>query len=321
MGATQDGNFTLRGRLMSVQKMSHEEDLFKPGHRACPGCGAALAIKYTLEAAGPNTIIVASTGCMEVCTTPYPESAWGVSWIHNLFENAAAVASGIEVAYRAFQMKGKRGYMNHDDVNFIVFAGDGATFDIGTRSLSGMMERGHDVLYICYDNEAYMNTGVQRSGSTPYGASTTTSPPGRGSFGKDKMKKDMPAFAAAHGCKYIATATIGYPEDFKRKVRRALKLKGPKYIQVLCPCPTGWHSKPEETVKLGRLAVETGLYPVFERVNGKITDVKRPPERKPVEKYLELQGRFKHLFKMDGGDRIIKRIQEVADSNAERYGF
>lgn len=306
---------------MASSKLSHEGDLYNAGHRACPGCGAALACKYVTEATGPNTIMAMPTGCMEVTSTPYPESAWGISWIHNLFENSAAVAAGIETAYKAFKKRGKKGYTDYDDINFVVLSGDGATFDIGIRSLSGMMERGHNVLYICYDNEAYMNTGIQRSGSTPLGASTTTSPPGKESFGEDISKKDMPAIAAAHGCKYVATASVAYPEDFKNKIKKALKTDGPKYIQVTSPCPRGWRSDASKTIEIARLAVETAVYPLFEMENGEITNVKKIKDRKPVEKYLELQGRFKHLFKMDGGEKIIQRIQEIADSNADRYGI
>ncbi|KXA99526.1 pyruvate ferredoxin oxidoreductase [candidate division MSBL1 archaeon SCGC-AAA261G05] len=306
---------------MASSKLSHEGDLYNAGHRACPGCGAALACKYVTEATGPNTIMAMATGCMEVTSTPYPESAWGISWIHNIFENSAAVAAGIETAYKAFKKRGKKGYTDYDDINFVVLAGDGATFDIGIRSLSGMMERGHNVLYICYDNEAYMNTGIQRSGSTPLGASTTTSPPGKESFGEDIPKKDMPAIAAAHGCKYVATASIAYSEDFKNKIEKALKIDGPKYIQVTSPCPRGWRSDASKTIEIARLAVETGAYPLFEMEDGEITNVKKIKDRKPVEKYLELQGRFKHLFKMDGGEKIIQRIQEIADSNADRYGI
>lgn len=306
---------------MVSEEFPHEGDLYNSGHRACPGCGAALACKYVTEATGPKTIMAMPTGCMEVTSTPYPESAWGISWIHNLFENSAAVAAGIETAYKAFKKRGKEGYMDYDDVNFVVLAGDGATFDIGIRSLSGMMERGHKVLYICYDNEAYMNTGIQRSGSTPLGASTTTSPAGKESFGEDIHKKDMPAIAAAHGCKYVATASIAYPEDFKNKIKKALKVDGSKYIQVYSPCPRGWRSEASETVEIARLAVETGLRPLFEMEDGEITNVKKVRDRKPVEEFLKLQKRFKHLFEKEGGEKIVQEIQKSADENAEQLGL
>ncbi len=306
---------------MSEDKFKHEEDLFCSGHRACPGCGAALACKFVTEATGPDTIMAMPTGCMEVTSTPFPESAWGISWIHNVFENSAAVAAGVESAYNSFKRRGKDEYMDYDDVNFVVLAGDGATFDIGIRSLSGMMERGHDVLYICYDNEAYMNTGIQRSGSTPMGASTTTSPAGEESHGEDIHKKDMPRIAAAHGLEYVATSNIAYPEDFKGKIEKALEFEGPKYLQVFSPCPRGWRSDARNVVKIGRLATETAVYPVYEMENGEITDVMKIKDRKPVEEYLKLQGRFQHLFEKEGGEEVIEEIQRVADQNAERLGL
>ncbi len=306
---------------MASEKFDHEEDLFNPGHRACAGCGAALACKYVTEATGEDTIIATPTGCMEVVSTPYPESAWGVSWIHDIFENAAAVAAGVETAYRSFKNRGKEGYMDVDDVNFVVLAGDGATFDIGIRSLSGMMERGHDVLYICYDNEAYMNTGIQRSGSTPMGASTTTSPSGDASFGNDTHKKNMPAIAAAHGCEYVATSAVAYPQDFKNKVEKALDYDGAKYMQVHSPCPLGWEHESDQTVEISRLAVETGIYPLYEMENGKIISVKKVKDRKPVEEYLKTQGRFDHLFEKEGGDEVIQEIQEFVDNQADDLGL
>lgn len=307
--------------MAAEDKFRHEEDLFCPGHRACPGCGAAIACKLVTEATGPNTIMAMPTGCMEVTTTPFPESAWGISWIHNVFENAAAIAAGFETAYKAFSKRGKEDYMDYDDVNFVAMGGDGATFDIGIRSLSGMLERGHDVLYICYDNEAYMNTGIQRSGSTPLGASTTTSPSGKVSFGEDVHKKDMPRIVAAHGVEYVATANIAYPNDFQDKIEKALEIEGPKYIQVFAPCPRGWRNEARDVVKIGRLGVETALHPIYEMENGEVTEVQKIKERKPVEEYLKLQGRFKHLFKMEGGEEIIQEIQRVADRNAEIFGL
>jgi pyruvate ferredoxin oxidoreductase, beta subunit (EC 1.2.7.1) len=283
--------------------------LFAQGHTACGGCGMPIAVKLVLEGSGENSIVVSSTGCLEVTSTRYPQSAWGVPWIHSLFENAAAVASGIETALK---VKGKK-------ANVLVIGGDGATVDIGIRALSGMFERGHNVTYVCYDNEAYMNTGVQRSGSTPYGASATTSPAGKLSFGEDRPKKDTPAIAAAHGIPYVATASVGYPKDIVKKVKKAQEIVGPKYIQILTPCPTGWRFDGSKTIKLAKLAVETALFPVYEIENGEITKVKKVKERKPVEEYLKLQGRFKHLFK-ENKDQI-EVIQKMADANAEKFGL
>ncbi|MGM0398995.1 MAG: pyruvate synthase subunit PorB [Halobacteriota archaeon] len=303
-------------------EISHDDDLFKPGHRACAGCGPALAMRFITEATGENTIISQSTGCMEVVSSPYPESSWDVSWIHDVFANAPGVASGVEAAYRAFDNKeGFEEYEDHDDVNFVVIGGDGATFDIGMRSLSGMMERGHDILYIAYDNEAYMNTGIQRSSSTPLGASTTTSPAGEESFGNDTNKKNMPAIAADHGCSYVATASIAYPTDFKKKIEKALEHDGPKYIQVSSPCMLGWQFDSAETVSIAKLAVQTGMHPLFEIENGEVTDVMSLSNRKPVEEYLEKQGRYKHLFAKDDGDEVIEEIQAYIDEQAEELGL
>jgi pyruvate ferredoxin oxidoreductase beta subunit len=302
-------------------EISHDDDLFTPGHRACAGCAPALAMRHLTEATGENTIVAMATGCMEVVSSPFPESSWQVSWVHDVFANAAGVASGIEAAYRAFDSKDRDVFMDAEDVNFVVAAGDGATFDIGIRSLSGMMDRGHDILYVCYDNEAYMNTGIQRSSATPFGASTTTSPPGEESFGDDTTKKDMPAIAAAHGCSYVATASIGYPQDFKDKVRRGLEQGGPTYVQVSTPCMLGWEFDPEDTVTVAKLAVETGLHPLYEVVDGELEDVKRIRDRKPVREYLELQGRFDHLFEQDGGAEVVADLQSFVDERADELGL
>lgn len=301
--------------------VSHEDVLFKPGHRSCAGCGPAVVMRHVLEVTGRNTIVSMATGCMEVVSTPFPESAWGVSWIHNVFANAPAVASGVETAYRAFDRKGYEAYQAHDTVNFVVIAGDGATFDIGLRSLSGMMERGHDILYIAYDNEAYMNTGIQRSSATSLGASTSTSPPGKESYGNDTPKKDMPMIAVAHGCPYVATACLGFSMDFKNKIERALEHEGPKYIQVLAPCMLGWGFEPEKTIEIARLAVETGIQPLYEVVDGRLGEVMRISDRKPVEQYLETQGRFDHLFEDDEGRAVIEELQAWVDAQARELGL
>ncbi len=283
------------------------------GHRACAGCGEALGARLAIDAAGENIVVANATGCLEVFSSKYPESAWGVPWIHSLFENAPAVASGIEAGLKAL---GKA-----DTVRVIAQGGDGGTADIGFGSLSGMFERGHDVLYICYDNEAYMNTGIQRSGLTPFDARTSTSPPGERSWGNETMKKDLPAIAVAHRVPYVATASVAYPHDIQAKVKRAMKVKGPKYLQVHVPCPLGWGLDPKLTVEIAKLAVETGLYPLFETENGQVVRVKNVLKRKPVEEYLRPQTRYRHLFRMEGGDEQIRQIQAIADANAARYGF
>lgn len=289
------------------------KSLLAPGHRGCAGCCDAMAAKFTLMAAGEDCIVVSPTGCLEVMTTPYPESAWEVPWIHSLFENTAAVASGIDAALKALGKK--------KNTKVIAIGGDGATIDIGVRSISGAFERGHDFTYVCIDNEAYMNTGVQRSGATPYDASTTTSPAGRASFGNPRPKKNMPAIMVAHDSPYVATASVAYPRDVIKKVRRAIETVGPTYVQIHAPCPTGWGFDSSKTVEVGRLAVETALWPMYEMVDGKIEAVKKIKDRKPVEEFLNVQRRFKHLFKKEGGATEIQKIQEIADANAKQLGL
>ncbi|MFA4984749.1 MAG: pyruvate synthase subunit PorB [Candidatus Omnitrophota bacterium] len=283
--------------------------LFASGHTACAGCGQSLAARLVIEAAGPSTIVVNNTGCLEVFSTKYPETAWGVPWIHSLFENAAAVASGVESALRYLGKK--------DSINVIAQGGDGGTADIGLQALSGMLERGHDILYVCYDNEAYMNTGIQRSGLTPFDSNTTTSPLGSRSTGNVRPKKPMPEIAMAHGIPYVATASAGIPQDLQRKVKKALAVKGAKYLQVHVPCPLGWRHDPGLTIQIGRLAVETGLYPLIEYENGQLAAV-RKIQPKPVEEYLKAQGRFKHIL---SNPEEIKKIQAIADSNIQKYGL
>ena len=247
---------------------------------------------------------------MEVFSTPYPETAWKVPWIHSLFENAAAVASGIDAALKMQRRKEK----------IVIMAGDGATFDIGMISISGAFERGHDFTYICYDNEAYINTGIQRSGATPYDASTTTSPAGSRSFGNKRPKKDMPAILAAHGAPYVATASIAYPADLKQKVEKAIHTPGPCYVQVHAPCCTGWGFEGETDNCHCKTRDQTGLWVNFDMVDGKVTKVKKVV-RKPVEEYLKTQKRFRHLFKPKRQDAEIALIQAIADRNAEKYGL
>jgi len=288
--------------------------LLKPGHRGCAGCGDALAGKFVLDALGEDVIVVSPTGCLEVFTTPYPESAWGVPWIHSLFENAAAVASGVEAALKSLDRK--------NNTKIVAIGGDGATLDIGLQAISGAFERGHDFTYICVDNEAYMNTGIQRSGATPLYASTTTSPAGKISSGNPLYKKNMPAIIAAHGSPYVATASISYAPDLKKKVKKAAEIKGPTYVHVHAPCPTGWKMDSSKTIEVGKLAVETALWPLYEMENGEITTVRKIKNRKPVEEYLKVQGRFKHLFTMAGGENPqIKKIQEIADRNVKQFGL
>lgn len=290
-------------------KAKAKENYLASGHNACPGCGAAIALRLILRASGKDIIVVSPTGCVETFTSPYDMSAWEVPWVHSLFENAPAVASGIELALKS---KGD------STTRVLVIAGDGATFDIGMGSLSGMLERGHEILYICYDNEAYMNTGIQRSSGTPYGASTTTTPIGSCSFGKEQPKKDMIAIANAHKAKYVASATIAYPQDLMRKVKKGLETKGASYLHIAAPCNLGWGFNPEETVELSRLIVETGLFPLVEYENGQLVKAFKIKAIKPIAEYIKKQRRFAHLLSEENADKL-EAIQKEADENIEIY--
>ncbi len=279
---------------------------FAPGHRACIGCGEALAVRLASKAMGQNVIVVNATGCMEIVASQLPYTSWKVPWIHTLFENAAAVASGVEAGLKVMKRKG---YIPQQDIKIAAIGGDGATVDIGLQALSGALERGHDFVYICFDNEGYMNTGIQRSSATPFGASTTTSPAGTQSIGQFSWKKDMPAIAVAHNIPYVATACPSYPLDMIEKVKQALKVKGPAYVHVFSVCPTGWGSATDITVKLGRLAVETGVFPLYEVIDGKYKLSLATDKLRPVEEYIQSQRRFRHLTP-DTIQQIQQRIQE-----------
>ncbi len=283
------------------------------GHRACAGCGQMIAAMAATRGMTSDVIIANATGCLEVTTTPYPETAWGVPWIHSLFENASAVASGIRAA---LNKKGDK------KTKVIVQGGDGGTFDIGLGLVSGMWERGENILYIAYDTEAYSNTGIQASGATPLSASTTTTPSGSASLGSSQRKKDMIAISLAHGLNYVAQSTAGYPNDITNKVKKAIAHSGPAYIQILSPCIPGWKIKPDEALSIGQLAVLTGLYPLLEYENGQLTNKSiLGKNKKSVEEYLKPQGRFSHLFRDKKGKAQIKEIQKLANSNIERYGL
>lgn len=285
-------------------------ELFAEGHRGCQGCGEALALRQIMKVAGPNTIICSATGCMEIISSPYPETAWRVPWIHVAFENAAAVAAGVEAGIKILQ---KRNRYPEGKINIIAIGGDGGTADIGLQALSGALERRHDFLYVCTDNEAYMNTGIQRSSSTPYGASTTTSPTGSESIGQRTPKKNLPAIVAAHDIPYLATACPSYPLDLMNKTRRALETEGPTYLHVLSPCPTGWRHAIDLAVEMGRLAVESGVFPLFEITGGKLELNIEMERRKPVIDYLKPQGRFRHL-KPEEVEKIQAQVDEYYES-------
>ncbi|MDR0915499.1 MAG: hypothetical protein LBM22_02330 [Endomicrobium sp.] len=295
--------------MINLQTLSTLQERFTGGHRLCAGCGAAIVARQVLLAAGKkHVIVISATGCLEVSTTIFPYSAWKDSFFHSAFSNAAATCSGIEVAYKSLKEKGKL----KEDIVFITFGGDGGTADIGLQALSGAMERGHKMLYICYNNEAYMNTGVQRSGMTPLGARTTTAPVGRIQQGKTESKKDLTQIMIAHNIPYVAQTYIGNWHDLITKVQKALSIYGPSFINILTPCRLGWGYPPEETINIGKLAVETCVWPAYEVENGiyKINIKPNPP--KPIIEFLKCQDRFKHLLKPENS-HIIDKIQQDID--------
>ncbi|HHI96756.1 MAG TPA: pyruvate synthase subunit beta [Thermodesulfatator atlanticus] len=294
----------------SVKNLPKEEPL-APGHRACQGCGEILALRMAMKALGTDVIVCNATGCMEIVTSPFPHTSWRVPWIHIAFENAAAVASGVEAALKVLKRHGRFPKNRHVDV--VAVAGDGGTADIGLQALSGALERGHDFVYICLDNEAYMNTGVQRSSCTPFGAMTTTSPPGARSIGQMTWKKNVPQIAVAHGIPYVATASPAFFLDLMNKVKKAALVKGPAYVHIYAPCPTGWGTKGEDSIKLARLAVDTKIFPLYEVIEGKYYITRKITKPKPVEEYLKAQRRFRHLT-----PEIIEEIQRRVDAEYER---
>ena len=318
----QAGTFVIGNRLLdpeerSVQARMDRSNTLTSGHRACRGCGEALGARYALDAAmrasGGRMVAANATGCLEVFSTPFPESSWRLPWIHSLFGNAPAVAAGMAAAMKA---KGR------EDVRVVGQAGDGGTVDIGFACLSGMFERNDDVLFICYDNQGYMNTGVQRSGATPPAARTAnTKPVGSEPGNVFGQGKDVPAIAMAHGIPYVATATVAEPRDLEAKVERAMAIRGARYIHAFVPCPLGWGSASEDTILLARLAKETGLFPVFEAEHGELTAVSPIRRRQPVTEYLKRQKRFAHLFAPTENREVIERIQAGADRNIARYGL
>jgi pyruvate ferredoxin oxidoreductase beta subunit len=329
----QVGSFAIGNRLVeaeqrSVQSDEHRTNALTSGHRACQGCGEALGARYALDAAmratGGRMVAVNATGCLEVFSTPYPETSWQVPWLHSLFGNAPAVATGVAAALKVKARKDfARGIGDgKPSARVVAQGGDGGTVDIGFGCLSGMFERDDDVLYICYDNEAYMNTGVQRSGATPPAARTATtqavgSEPGN-VFGQGK---NLPAIAMAHEIPYVATATVADLRDLEYKVTKAMSMHGARYIHVLVPCPLGWGSASGLTVQVARLATQTGLFPVYEAEDGEITGVNRIRRTAPVEDYLRLQKRYAHLFSPTRRDDVIERLQAQADKNIRRYGL
>jgi len=300
--------------MANIKELSKLPERLGPGHRLCSGCGASIAVRQVLMGAGDSAVVVGcATGCLEVATTIYPYTAWNVPFIHNAFENAAATISGVETAYRALKKQGKI----KKDIKFVAFGGDGGTYDIGLQSLSGALERGHNFVYVCYDNGAYMNTGIQRSGATPTGASTTTAPAGKASSGKPQLRKDLTAIVAAHRIPYVAQCSISNWNDLVTKSQKAFAVEGPAFLNVLALCHRGWRYPQENGVAIAKLAVETCFWPLYEIENGKKYKINyKPKEKKPITEWLKSQGRFKHLFK-PGNENIIKSIQEDVDAEWE----
>jgi pyruvate ferredoxin oxidoreductase beta subunit len=324
----QTGTHTVGNRLLdetrrTVQASMDRSNAITSGHRACQGCGEALGARYALDAAlraaDGQLVAVNATGCLEVFTTPYPETSWQLPWLHSLFGNAPAVATGVAAALRV--KAGKAGRDNN--IKVVAQGGDGGTTDIGFGCLSGMFERNDDVLYICYDNEAYMNTGVQRSSATPPAARTaTTQAIGEAPGNVFGTGKNLPLIAMAHNIPYVATASVADLHDLEDKVERAMALSGSRYIHIMVPCPLGWGTAADATIQVARLAVESGLFPLFEAEHGEVTTVKKIHRRAMAEDYLRLQRRFAHLFTVDGPDTIrIAAIQRMADHNIERFGL
>ncbi len=292
----------------TLKDLSRRPSLLTAGHRLCAGCGAPIAIRQLLLAAGTGLVISNATGCVEVGTTIYPQTAWNVSWIHSAFENAAATMSGVETAYRSLKKQGKV----RADFRFVALGGDGGTYDIGFQALSGAVERGHRMVYVCYDNGAYMNTGIQRSSATPLGADTTTSPAGTRIPGKPGHRKDLTAIMAAHDVPYVAQASPSHWQDLVAKMEKALAADGPAFLNVLAPCPRGWRHESSETIEVARLAVDTCFWPLYEVAKGAWRLTYRPGKKKPLDEWLKLQGRFAHLFR-PGGEAIRQELQAWVD--------
>lgn len=293
---------------LSLKELSKKEGLLTGGHRMCSGCGAPIIVKMALLASDYPVIASNATGCLEVSTCISEFTAWKIPWIHNAFENAAATLSGVETMYRSLKKQCKI----DKEIKFIAFGGDGGTYDIGLQSLSGAMERGHDMLYICYDNGAYMNTGIQRSSATPLGADTSTCPAGSVIPGKLQNRKDLTKIMAAHGIPYVAQASPSHWSDLVKKVKKALDIKGPKFMNVIAPCNRGWRSQTNDAILLSRLGVETCYWPLFEIEDGMTRVTVKPKEKKPLTDFLKPQGRFKHLFAPENA-ALLNQAQEMVD--------
>jgi len=305
----------------TAKDIAQKPDLFTSGHRACAGCAPATVLRLVMKAVRGPTIVTNATGCMEVVSTIYPYTSWAIPWIHTAFENAGANASGIEAAIKVLQKKGR---IKDGQIDVIAFAGDGGTYDIGIQALSGAVERGHDFLYVLYDNEAYMNTGIQRSGGTPLGAATTTSPAGTVIPGKLQYKKPIADIMVAHDMPYVATASPHYWRDLIAKARRGIEVNGPAFLHVFAPCPRGWRSDPSKSIELSHLAVETCVFPLWEAINGEYqlsapskVMALSPKKKKAVKEYLQVQGRFRHVF-TPKFEKMLEEIQQLTDKRWDK---
>ena len=299
---------------LRLRELAKGEDRFVHGHRMCAGCGAPIVVKQVLMATDYPVIASNATGCLEVSSCIQQFTAWKIPWMHSAFENAAATISGIEAMYISLVKQGK---LEDKNVKFVAFGGDGGTYDIGFQSLSGAMERGHDMMYVCYDNGAYMNTGIQRSSATPFGANTTTCPAGDVIPGKLQQRKDLTRIMAAHGIPYAAQASPGNWMDLMKKVQKAFEIKGPKFMNIISPCNRGWRSKTNDAITLSKLAVETCYWPLYEIENGVTKVTVKPKEKKPLVDFLKPQGRFKHMFAPEN-EWMLKQAQEYVDAQWER---
>lgn len=299
---------------VNLKALSAKEPALSAGHRACAGCAAPIVVRQVLMASDKPVVVGSATGCLEVTTSIYPYTAWNVNFIHNAFENSAATISGVEAAFESLKKQGKI----DDDINFVAFGGDGGTYDIGFQSLSGAMERGHNMLYVCYDNGAYMNTGIQRSSATPQGANTTTTPAGKVSTGKKQYRKDLAEIMASHHIPYVAQASVSNYRDLIEKAQKAFSIKGPKFLNVLSPCRLGWGFNPENTVDLAQMMVDSCFWPLFEVENGVWKLTYKPKNKPNIEEWMKLQARFKHLFRGEEGKAVIAAAQEEVDKRWEQ---
>ena len=296
--------------MANLKQLAAKPEQLSGGHRACAGCGAPIIVRQVLMAADSPVVCGSATGCLEVTTSIFPFTAWRVPFIHSAFENSAASISGVEAAYRSLKRQGKLPV--DKEIKFIAFGGDGGTYDIGLQSLSGAMERGHNMLYVCYDNEAYMNTGIQRSSGTPKYANATTSVAGKAVPGKQQFRKDLTAIMAAHNIPYTGQTTVGHWNDLITKVQKALAVNGPSFINILQPCRLGWGYEPQNTIEMAREAADTCFWPLFEAVDGEWKLTYKPKEKKPIADWMQKQARFKHLFR-PGQEALIQEIQENVD--------